>query len=344
MFFIKRNTAEFGPFTADQIKTAYLQGVILKRDCIRHENTSHFIAMREFFKLNNINIKQEQESVTNVLFNIFKVNGVLLNPFQYIGDGFKENIIIIYLLGVVLIPVFALFFSQIPLVAYIIYGFYFALIWGIILFKTIATPQVEIKNALLIAFGTITVSTIIILTMNFFIGDSIQGLIKSNNLFTKFIGMFFGVALIEEFCKQFSVFVTILYSTKIMETRTAIFYGMLAGLVFGIIEGIEYQTTINKLLEIDQNYFYNILRLTSLPFFHAIWAGIGSYFMALSFIDLKYMYTFRLFSILIPAILHTIYNVSELNIFGIIAIIISALLLMVYLTKSDLISLKLNKL
>ena len=344
MFFIKRNTTEFGPYSAEQIKKAFLKGSILLKDSIRHENTANYITVKEFLKLNNLQLKQEQESLSDILLNIFKINGVFFNPFQYIKTGIKENTIILYLLGIVLIPILAMFFSEVPIITYTIYGFYFALIWGIILYKTIATPQVEIKKTVLIAFGTIVISAILIFGINLFIGKPINQLITSKNFFYNLVGMFFGVALIEEFCKQSIVFTTIFYYPNITFTRTAIFYGMIAGLAFGITEGVEYQISINKELEVDQNYFYNILRLTSLPFFHAIWAGIGAYFSALSFIDLKYKYTFRIFSILIPAILHAIYNTFGFNIFGISTIVLSALLLMVYLTKSDQISLKLNNL
>ena len=154
--------------------------------------------------------------------------------------------------------------------------------------------------------------------------------------------MFFGVAIIEKLLKQIYVYFFIVQNKSVTYPRSAIFYGMVAGLAFGIYEGVEYQMTFNKTLDANNNYFYNIIRLTSLPFFHAIWAGIGGYFVSLSFIQLKYKYSFRITGLLLPAILHTFYNLIGLNIFGISCIIISSILLTVYLTRSDLVGKELN--
>ena len=118
---------------------------------------------------------------------------------------------------------------------------------------------------------------------------------------------------------------------------------MIAGLSFGILEGYEYQLTVNKTLDADNNYFLNVIRLTSLPFFHAIWSGIGAYFASLSFIELKFKYSFRIMGLVIPSILHSLYNVFGLNLFGISVIIISSLIFIVFLTRSNLVGEHLNK-
>ena len=164
----------------------------------------------------------------------------------------------------------------------------------------------------------------------------------SSNLILSFFSMLLGVAIIEELIKQIFVYNVIYRNRNVILPRTAIFYGMIAGLSFGILEGYEYQLTVNKTLDLDNNYFLNIIRLTSLPFFHAIWAGIGAYFASLSFIELKFKYSFRIMGLIIPSILHTFYNIFNLNIFGISVIVISSLIFIVYLTKSNLVSKHLN--
>ena len=99
---------------------------------------------------------------------------------------------------------------------------------------------------------------------------------------------------------------------------------------------------LNKSFSVDVNYFTNIIRITSLPFFHALWAGIGAYFIYLSFIELKYKYSFRIMGLFIPSLLHALYNTFGLNVFGIAIIILSSILLTVYLTKSDMVGKQLN--
>ena len=344
MFYIKRNTNEFGPYDDKQIKHAYASGKILKRDLIRHQKTDKYISVDQFFKLNKINLNQTEESTIEVITNIIKLQSVFLNPFKYLKQGSGENSILYIILSIILIPVLALAFSSVPLISYTIYGLYFASIWGLILYKFIATKQTDLKTAMLICLATAVTTFFVI---NIFHSTSIwkeqiAPNLHSKNLISSFICMFFGVAIIEELLKQIYVYFFIVQNKSVTYPRSAIFYGMVAGLAFGIYEGVEYQMTFNKTLDANNNYFYNIIRLTSLPFFHAIWAGIGGYFVSLSFIQLKYKYSFRITGLLLPAILHTFYNLIGLNIFGISCIIISSILLTVYLTRSDLVGKELN--
>lgn len=343
MFYIKRNTIEYGPFSADKVKAGCDSGNIILRDLIRHKNTQKYITIAEFLKLNNIQIQQTEEQIDEVFFNIFKLQSVFINPFKYLNSSIKENEIIYILLAIVLIPVLALYTSGIPMLSYSIYGLYFASIWGLILYKIIATKQTDLKIILIISITTILAS---IFSIELFHQTSIWSvfdkLIYSNNIILKFFAMLFGVAILEEALKQVFVYVTIIRDKKVILPRTAILYGMIAGLSFGIFEGIEYQMNLNKSFSVDVNYFTNIIRITSLPFFHAIWAGIGAYFISLSFIELKYKYSFRIMGLFIPSLLHALYNTFGLNVFGIAIIILSSILLTVYLTKSDMVGKQLN--
>ena len=343
MFYIKRNTKEYGPFNADKVKAACNSGNIILRDLIRHENTQKYITIAEFLKLNNIQIQQTEERLSDVFLNIFKLQPVFINPFKYLNSSVKENAIIYILLSIVLIPMLALYTAEIPILSYSIYGVYFASIWAIILYKIIATKQTDLRIILIISIATVVVSGILItLFHQLSIWLVFKNLIDSNNLIFKFFAMLFGVAIIEEALKQVFVYVVLIRDKKVILPRTAILYGMIAGLSFGIFEGIEYQMTLNKTFTMDVNYFTNIIRLTSLPFFHAIWAGIGAYFISLSFIELKYKYSFRIMGLFIPALLHALYNTFGLNFFGVAIVILSTILLTVYLTKSDMVGKQLN--
>jgi len=343
MFYIKRNTKEYGPFNADKVKAACNSGNIILRDLIRHENTQKYITIAEFLKLNNIQIQQTEERLSDVFLNIFKLQPVFINPFKYLNSSVKENAIIYILLSIVLIPMLALYTAEIPILSYSIYGVYFASIWAIILYKIIATKQTDLKIILTISITTILASIFsIVLFHQTSIWSVCEKFIYSNNLIFKFFAMLFGVAIIEEALKQVFVYVILIRDKKVILPRTTILYGMIAGLSFGIFEGIEYQMNLNKSFSVDVNYFTNIIRLTSLPFFHAIWAGIGAYFISLSFIELKYKYSFRLMGLFIPALLHALYNTFGLNVFGVAIVILSTILLTVYLTKSDMVGKQLN--
>jgi RsiW-degrading membrane proteinase PrsW (M82 family) len=241
------------------VKAACNSGNIILRDLIRHENTQKYITIAEFIELNNIQIQQREERLGDVFFNIFKLQSVFINPFKYLNSSFKENAIIYILLAIVLIPISALFTSGIPLLSYSIYGVYFASIWALILYNIIATKQTDLRMVLVISLITVLATFILIpLFHQTSIYSVFKSFIDSNNLIFKFFGWLFGVAIIEEALKQGVIYVILIKEKKVILPRTAIFYGMIAGLSFGIYEGVEYQMTYNKTLTIDNNYFLNI--------------------------------------------------------------------------------------
>ena len=77
MFYIKRNTKEYGPFSADKVKEGCDSGNIILRDLIRHENTQKYITIAEFLKLNNIQIQIKYENNINQTTRIFTIFRIL---------------------------------------------------------------------------------------------------------------------------------------------------------------------------------------------------------------------------------------------------------------------------
>lgn len=342
-YFVQREKNEYGPYSADQVIELFKEGNILSKDQIRHTRTDKFILVHKFMAINGIAVNQQSENVSDIFNNLIKLTPSFFKFWEYLSNGLQSNKELIIMIAIVITPITGLFFVQFPLIVYGIYGIYFASIWSLILYKTIATNQVIFSNTLIVFIGTILASTFIISAIHITpIGSFIKTFIESENLILKFITMFFGVAIIEEFCKQIFVYWLINSNKFVTTTRTAIFYGMIAGIAFGIFEGIEYQIGINKEMNIDENYFFNVLRLTSLPFFHAIWAGIGAYLLSLSFILIKFKFSLRIIALFIPALFHALYNTFGLTIIGIGVVIVSFLLLIIYLTKSNLINNHLN--
>lgn len=343
MFYIQRNNREFGPFPSEKVKQLYKDGFILKKDQIRHSETEKYITIKEFLTINNLSLDQDSEKAQDIFKNILKLSPSFLRFWDYLRSGMQSDKVLIIIIAIVITPLISIYFIQLPIIVYCIYGLYFASIWSLILYKTIATDQVIFNKIIIVFIGTIIVSEILIsIIHSTSAGKFMSAISESKNIFLKFSAIFFGIALIEELCKQIFVYWTINSNNFITSTRTAIFYGMIAGIAFGIFEGIEYQLGLNKVMEIDENYFFNIIRLTSLPFFHAIWAGLGGYLISLSFILIKFKYTFRIIALLVPSSFHALYNTFGLTMVGIGTIIVSFLLLMIYLTTSDLIHNQIN--
>jgi RsiW-degrading membrane proteinase PrsW (M82 family) len=78
----------------------------------------------------------------------------------------------------------------------------------------------------------------------------------------------------------------------------------------------------------------NIARLTCLPFLHSVWAGISAYFLAFSFLYPTNRYSLWFLAILIPAILHGLYDTLGWTIPGLFVSYLGVTLLVIYLKNA----------
>jgi RsiW-degrading membrane proteinase PrsW (M82 family) len=114
--------------------------------------------------------------------------------------------------------------------------------------------------------------------------------------------------------------------------------GIMAGLGFGRTEGVQYQSFENKRVGSPELYYFlNFLRITSLPFAHAIWAGISGYFIGLSKLTPRLSFGLLFAAILIPALFHAAHNSIGLGgLAQILPALISVVALLSYLTNEKL--------
>ena len=153
-------------------------------------------------------------------------------------------------------------------------------------------------------------------------------------ILNQLIGFIFGVGVFEEFVKLLPVYLLLKKSKQPLKPQTVVFYGLISGIGFGVFEGVIYQLTVNSKLEYSTSFFMNIARLTCLPFLHSIWAGISSYFLAFSFLYPKNRHSMWFLAILIPAILHGLYDTMGWSIFGLIISYLGVHLLIIYLKNA----------
>jgi RsiW-degrading membrane proteinase PrsW (M82 family) len=121
-----------------------------------------------------------------------------------------------------------------------------------------------------------------------------------------------------------------------------VFYGLMSGLGFGIYEGIDYQTGENVRAVVDTGdvgsyYLANVLRLTSAPFFHAVWTAIAAFLIWFGFRFPKRRLGFFALAIAVPATLHGIYDafMDVMPIATLVASVVSVAILSVYVASAD---------
>lgn len=214
---------------------------------------------------------------------------------------------------------------------------YFAVIWGLFFYYLFKTNQVSLKATL----------TVFFLEQAFiFLAWNVLGIPNLNPFyaFTKsvfpvsILGFVFGVGITEELAKLIPLLIIASMSKKPLIPQTLVFYGLMSGIAFGVFEGVEYQLNTNVNLEYTQSFFYNISRLTSLPFMHAVWCGIAGYFISFAKLYPKYRISLYALALLVPAILHGIYDslVGVNIIFVVLAIAVAfvgVIMLMTYLKQ-----------
>lgn len=213
---------------------------------------------------------------------------------------------------------------------------YFSVLWGLIFYYFFRTPQVTAKTA---------IATFFISQMCIFFLFDLTG-IPFFNPFYYFvekpfpvdgIGFIFGVGLTEETVKILPLIYLAWKAKEPLVPQTLVFYGLISGLAFGVYEGVEYQLQVNSELEYTASHYMNILRLTSLPFIHAIWCGIGGYFLAFAKLYPRYRWSLYVLMIGVPMLLHGLYDTFcstdnfLLSFIAVAITVISVILLMLYL-------------
>lgn len=329
---IERNNQTFGPYELSTIQTYVYEGKILLQDKVISTKGEN-ISVRDVLKRNNLKYKIKSG---NIFSQIQSIGLNLLLPKDSISfKTLKEDskLIIISLVG--LAPAFLIRITGATVITFYVIALYFSLIWGLFFYSFFKTFQVSLKKTILIFFSVqiLIFFSVFVLDINQF--NPFYKLIEDGNPFiNRIIGFIFGVGIFEELIKLIPVYFFIKYSKEPLLPQTVVFYGLISGIGFGVFEGVVYQIGVNSKLDYNTSFFMNIARLTSLPFLHAVWSGISSYFIAFYFLYPTKRYAMLLLAILIPAILHGLYDVFTWSLLGLFIAYFGVALLIIYLKKA----------
>lgn len=332
-YLITRNGNQFGPYDLNTLKNYVQSGQILLQDKVV-SNTTKDVSVRDILKTHKVRVRI---SSNGNLFKQFQSLGLnLLLPkdsFSFKNLKSDNKLLLISIIG--LAPAFLIKFTNSSFFTFYAIALYFSSIWGLFYFELFKTTQVKIKKAIYIFF-TIQIGIFLlvsILDINQY--NPFYKLIGDNNSFIeKVIGFILGVGVFEEFIKILPVFLFLRHAKEPQLPQTMVFYGLISGIGFGVFEGVMYQISINSKLNYNESFFMNIARLTSLPFLHSIWTGISAYFLAFMFINPTKRILFSILAIMIPAILHGLYDVFTWSLIGLFISYIGVALLVIYLKNA----------
>jgi protease PrsW len=219
--------------------------------------------------------------------------------------------------------------------AYWAVALYFSGLWAVFFYYLFPSPRVTLLNSVLAFFGTGMIAlTLLLVAYRFPPLSWIVNWTQSAAFPIRWLGYTAAVGLPEEACKALILFF-LWRKADPLPPQTMLFYGLMSGLGFGIYEGVSYQMGRNVVASagIGEYYLLNVLRLTTLPFLHAIWTGIAGYFLGFAFLYPQRQRGLIIVAIGLPALLHGTYDAVGTYIKVLLATF-SLLALMLYLAKS----------
>lgn len=341
MLFIIRNQHEYGPYGVSDIARYVEEGRLLLNDRARDAESGDEGTVEELLGVRGIHPH-------------VRSRGSLMQQLRYIGHAFifpkddmerhhlmeDKRLLILAIVGLSLSIIMLL-----PIGGYLVFyavSLYFATIWGLFFSYFFRTRQISKGKA---------VSTFFLTQLGVFI---IFSGLNELNFFYNFtsapfplsiLGYILGIGLTEEFAKMIPLLVLERRAREPQLPQTMVFYGLMAGIAFGVFEGVQYQTSINIRADYTTAFVLNIARLTSLPFLHAVWAGICGYFVGMAGLYPQYRKSLYVLALAIPATLHGLYDLfaGGFYLISLVIAFLSVFLLMAYLRRSNVLREKLRR-
>lgn len=332
MIIVTRNTHDYGPYDEQTVAQFVSEGKLLLHDKARDAETGREGTIETL--LLGKGIRPKVGSNGSLASQLRHVGSDIIIPHE---DMKRHNLFEDKrLLALAVVGLGLSVIMLLPIGGYLVFYFvslYFAVIWGLFFYYLFSTRQVNIKT---------TVWTFFLTQAGVFL---IFGLLHSLNFFYIFtrmafplsiIGYILGVGLTEEFTKMTPLFILQRRAKEPMLPQTMVYYGLMAGIAFGVFEGVQYQTTINIQADYTTAFVLNIARLTSLPFLHAIWCGMAGYFIGMAGLYPRYRHALWFLALAIPATLHGLYDsfVGVGYLVSLLVAVFSVLLLMAYMRRS----------
>jgi RsiW-degrading membrane proteinase PrsW (M82 family) len=332
-YYVVRNTQRFGPYDVAALLHYVNAGNILLQDRAQNANGGPETTVRR--ALSSHGAKPKIVSHGHLFKQIKAFGWDLLLPrsaFSYKTFIKDKRLLLLSLIG--LAPAFLIKFTPSVFVTFYAIALYFSLIWALFFYYVFKTSQVKVRTTVATFFVTQALIFLLVFVFRFTDINPLYKLLPSNSFVLRLIGYVLGVGVFEETIKAIAVYYICSRSEEPQVPQTAVFYGLISGIGFGVFEGVMYQMGVNSQLTYSDSFFMNIARLTSLPFLHAIWAGIAGYFISLGFLFPKSRRSLWLLSIAIPAALHGLYDTLGWSIPGLIICYVGVGLLIVYLQRA----------
>lgn len=327
-----------GPYSKDELRQLHLSAAVTPATLVTAEGSENAVPFRELWAQWQTAPDRTRRTAAGGIGEDVRAPGAhLLLPFKEIQSfNWLKNRKLIAIAVVGLVPLFI--YATTPDLRVALWGmaFYFSALWALFFYHVFPTPEARVSTCALCFFAT-GVLSISVLLLAYHIPPLswlVQGF-KSPSQFNHMVTYIFAIGLPEELCKALPLFV-LLRKADPLPPQVMLFYGLMSGLGFGIYEGVDYQMGRNFRYASSGGEYYllNLVRLTTLPFLHAMWTGIAGYFIGFAGLYPRRRRGLILIGVGVPALLHGLYNTFNQSIIGLGFALLTVLALNLYLARS----------
>ncbi len=270
---------------------------------------------------------------------------LLFQPFRHLDAIPRErwrNIIVVAVMGIAPLALVVLLQKN-EYLAFWAIGYYFSTLWAIFFGAAFQSTGVRWRKAVFVYVGTSLIG-MLLLTIALILNLEVirDPFIGAKSLAISIPSSIAFIGFPEEMTKALVLF-AIWRWWGVGTLRAFIFYGLLSGLGFGIAEGVDYQSgpylaAAVKTHDYGGYYLESMLRLTSLPFFHAVWAGTAAFLIWFGARVPSARAAFITLAILIPATYHGVYDaLADTHVvLSLIAVGLSIVMLGIYVASARL--------
>ncbi len=334
-FYRDQKDQEIGPYTMDELRQLHLNGIVTPDTPVVQEEDNSTVVFKELWASRRASMENlpsttrttssqppgPMESFTRKAGEDLRaLTPHLLLPFDQLRTfrwSEKRTLLFVAAIGLSPLLIDALFTTQGDLKsAYWAVAFYFSVWWGLLFYHLFPAPAIDVANCVISFLGTGIVSIGLLLPLYQIPPLSwLYHWTRSYSLIQQIIGCTVGVGLPEEVCKMAVLFFLLTRAGR-FHPRSMLFYGLMAGLGFGIYEGVGYQMGRNVAASggyLAPYYLWNVMRLTSVPFLHAIWTATAGYFLAFAWQYPKRKAGLIIVAVALPSLFHSSYDLFALR-------------------------------
>lgn len=224
-------------------------------------------------------------------------------------------------------------------------GGYFAIVWAVLIHRCIRPERIGTRRIVgtwlfTSVLGVVAVVFVSVVGSYLPVIRDVYEASESASIFGRLIGMTLAVGLVEESAKLIPV---IWFASKFdppPRPTTIAYLGVISGLAFGATEAISYSVIYalgNATAQIGYGDYllYQLLRLVSLPFLHAIWTGTSGYFVGLSLVTKTSRRAMIVVGLAGVSILHGAYNSFADGWLGFVIAMLSLAIFIGYIRNED---------